>query len=570
MRYGRAIKGALLLAMASVGCRQDADKARDRAILDDRRPLFTEVTDQVGIDFVHQTGRAYSFFYPEIMGSGVAVLDYDNDGDLDIYLVNGAFHSDSAATGPPVRNRLYQRGANGTYRDVTEASGLGDRGYGMGCAVGDIDNDGDLDVYVTNYGPNSLYLNNADGTFANVSASAGVANDAWGSSACFLDYDRDGYLDLYVSNYLAYDPSRKCQDAAGEPDYCGPQEFDGTPDVLYRNNGDGTFTDVSEASQIGRIAGKGLGVWCADLNDDNLQDIFVANDGEANLLWINRGDGTFIDQAAQRGVAVNEAGRTEAGMGVAGGDVNGDGYLDLFMTHLWKESNTLYVNDGAGRFEDRTAVAGLAKSSVPLTGFGTALFDFDHDGDLDIITVNGRVFRDEPLPGTALGLYWNFYAEPNLLFENDGAGRFTDTSPRAGALCSVVEVSRGLVTADLDNDGDLDVIVTNGGGRGRVYRNVAPKRGRWLMVRVVDARLSRDAIGARVTVTAGSRSYRRDVTRTYSYLSSGDAVAHFGLGDVRRIDRITVRWPDGLVETFPGPKANRRITLIRGSSSDRR
>ncbi|RME29286.1 MAG: VCBS repeat-containing protein, partial [Candidatus Zixiibacteriota bacterium] len=322
--------------------------------------IFPDITARVGLRFVHNPGVDGSYYMPESIGSGGAFLDYDNDGDLDIYLINGNWHGEQAASRPPLRNRLFRQEARGTFVDVTEASGLGDTGYGMGVAVGDIDNDGDVDVYITNVGPDKLYRNNGDGTFTDISATAGIANPEWGCSAVFFDYDLDGFLDIYVTNYVAYDPTVVCTDRAGRPDYCGPGGFDGTPDVLYHNNGDGTFTDVSVASGIAAGASKGLGVVSADFNEDGYPDLYVANDGEPNHLWINRKNGTFVDRAPELGAAVNEMGQAEAGMGIALGDINGDLYPDLFVTHLRTETNTLYRSLGGRGFADETTAAGLA------------------------------------------------------------------------------------------------------------------------------------------------------------------------------------------------------------------
>ena len=442
-------------------------------------PLFTDVSDHAGVDFMRVTGLSGAYFVPEEIGAGVALFDYDGDRDLDIYLVNGARRT---AAGAAV-NTLYRQD-DGRFTDVTGASGLGDAGYGMGVAVGDADNDGDADVDVSNYGADRLYRNRGDGTFADVTGEAGTDNPAWGSSACFLDYDRDGWLDLFVANYLDYDPTQRCTGSLGEPSYCTPASFAGVADVLFHNDGDGSFTDVTAAVGIGTRRGRGLGVACADFTGDGRADIYVANDGDANFLWVNLGDGSFAERAVELGAAFNQAGAAEAGMGVAAGDVDGDLDLDLFVTHLANESNTLYRNDGADGFGDWSAGSGLAVASLPYTGFGTALIDFDHDGDLDVIAVNGRVFR---MPGAPLrpGVdgFRRDYGEPNQLFEQIATGRFVARTRDCGRLCSDVEVSRGLATGDLDGDGDLDLVVSNGNGPARVLRNDAAKAGHYLLVR---------------------------------------------------------------------------------------
>ncbi len=530
-------------------------------------PLLTDITDESGLDFVHDAGVDSGYFMPESIGSGGAFLDYDNDGNLDIYLVNGARRGTNDPDRPSPRNRLFRQVHDGAFLDVTETSGLGDAGYGMGVAVGDIDNDGDVDVYITNFGPDALYRNNGDGTFSDISDAAGISNPEWGTSAVFFDYDLDGFLDIYVANYLALDTTVSCSDEAGRRDYCGPGAFLGVPDVLYHNNGDGTFTDVSVASGVARGSSKGLGVVSADLDGDLYPDVYVANDGEANHLWLNQRDGTFRDHALRLGAALNGFGIAEAGMGIALNDVDNDADLDLFVTHLRAESNTLYRNTGDAGFFDETAPAGLAGPSLPYTGFGTGFFDYDHDGDLDLAVANGRVIRGPLLTGEGRGAerpgYWDDYAEPNLLFENDGNGRFSDVSDRAPALSRYVENSRGLAFGDVDNDGDIDLLVTNGGGRARLIRNDR-EQGHWLMIRAVDPALRRDAIGATITVVVGEKRLQRLIAPGYSFLSSNDPRAHFGLGAAARVDRIIVRWPDGEIETHPGVAADRIITLRKG------
>ncbi len=536
---------------------------------------FTEITAEAGLDFRHDAGIDGSYFMPEIVGSGGALFDYDNDGDLDIYLVNGGPHKANVASSELAANRLFRQEADGTFTDVTDASGVGDRGYGMGCAVGDINNDGYADVYVTNFGPDALYRNNCDGTFSNITASAGIAGDRWSTSACFFDYDRDGFLDLFVNSYVRYDPPQACRDSSGRPDYCGPANFAGVPDVLYHNNGDGTFTDVTARAGIAHVAGKGLGVVAADFNADGWIDVYVANEGEQNQLWINLGDdGRFDDRAIILGTALNISGKAEASMGIAVGDVDGDADLDLFMTHLDRETNTLYLNSGDW-FEDRTARAGLGSDSLPFTGFGTGFFDYDQDGDLDLLVVNGRVRRglDSPVATTAstvltsareLALFHRDYAEPNLLFENDGTGKFHNRSASAGVLCSRIAVSRGAMFGDVDRDGDLDVVLTNCNGPASLFRNDIPKKGHWITIRAFDPALNRDAIGAQVHVEAGGKTYTRSVTRAFSYLASSQPTAHFGVGDAHRVDRVTIAWPDGSKEQFPPMRADQWIQLNKG------
>ncbi|RME39595.1 MAG: CRTAC1 family protein, partial [Planctomycetota bacterium] len=454
------------------------------------------------------------------------------------------------------------------YTDVTEESGLGDGGYGMGVAIGDYDNDGDTDVYVTNFGRNALYRNRGDGTFENVTDASGTGVTGWSCSATFLDYDRDGNLDLYVTRYVEFNPLKDCYDAAGRRDYCGPKAFPPVHDYLLHNNGNGTFTDVTSRAGIDSVSAAGLGVVADDFNNDGWIDIYVANDAYANQLWINRGDGTFEDEALLMGSAYNINGKAEAGMGVIAADFDNDLDPDLFMTHLGQETNTFYRNLGEQMgFCDVTGEAGLGTSSVPYTGFGTAAVDMELDGDLDLLVVNGRVVYGDPLPGALPPPPWNIYAEPNLFYLNDGTGRFTEAAGSAAAFCDPIEISRGLAVGDIDDDGDPDVLITNIQGPARLYRNDAPRRGHWLTVRGVDPRRKRDALGARVIVHAGDRSFMRTIRSGFSYLSASEPRAYFGLGRAEHIEWIEVWWPDGTRERFPGGAADRFITLTHGSGT---
>jgi len=554
--------GTVLLVLGVWGC-APSDGPAGKEPSSPTGTLFVDITQQSGVRFAHDPVVSGSYYYPEVMGSGGGFLDYDNDGDLDIYLVNGAGRGLSDGDAPRLRNRLFRQEQDGTFVDVTETSGLGDTGFGMGIAVGDIDNDGDVDVYVTNVGPDVLYRNEGDGTFTDVTEAAGIANAEWGASATFFDFDRDGHLDIYVANYVAFDTTIVCTDLSGRRDYCGPPFYSGVADVLYRNNGDGTFSDVSAAVGITSVAAAGLGVVAADFTGDAYPDIYVANDGEPNQLWINQRDGTVRDEALGFGVAVNALGHAEAGMGIAIGDSDNDGAVDLFVTHLRGESNTLY-RSGSSAFYDETFRAGMAGPSIPFTGFGTGFVDYDNDGDLDLILVNGRVLGGPLLTSRDPAGYWDVYAEPNLVFENDGLGRFRDVSDGEPEFSHDIANSRGLAFGDIDNDGDVDFLITIGGGEARLIRNNGTPGAHWLLVRAVNPTLNRDAIGAGITVVAGERRFYRLIISGYSYMSSNDLRAHFGLGGATAVDEIVVLWPDGTKEVFPGTGADQIITLEKG------
>ena len=434
----------------------------------------------------------------------------------------------------------------------------------MGVAVGDVDNDGNPDVYLANLGPDRLYRNRGDGTFEDVTEEAGITVDGWSSSAVMSDVDADGDLDLYVVRYVAYDPAVACQDRAGRREYCGPTAFPGMPDVLLENDGHGRFLDVSDRSGIASVAHAGLGVVAGDFDGDGDSDFYVANDADPNELWLNDGTGRFEERGVLLGAAVNARGQAEAGMGVVTADLNEDLRHDLFVTHLADESNTLYLQRGDGTgFEDRTVESGLDRASLPLTGFGTAAFDADLDGLLDLVVVNGRVVRGRVREGAVPAAPWDAYAEPNLFFLGRGGGRFDTAEAHGGDLAAAVEVSRGLAAGDFDRDGDLDLLVSNGHGRARIYRNEAPRHGRWLEIEPFDPRLGRVAGGALVTVEADGRRWGRFADGGGSYMSAAEPRAHFGLGEARRAD-VTVRWPDGRTESFPGIETGRAVRLVRG------
>jgi hypothetical protein len=503
-------------------------------------PWFEDVTAARGIDFVHDPGPLDgSFFMPQIVGSGCALFDMDGDGRLDIYLLNNG--------GPKGRpNCLYRQRKDGTFEDVSAGSGLDVAGYCMGVAIGDVDGDGLPDVLLTEYGRVRLFRNLGGGKFKDVTAESGLDNPAWATGAAFLDFDRDGLLDLVIVNYVDFDPSWRCTSPAGVTDYCNPSTFSGRVSRLYRNVGGWKFEDVTLKSGLGKLPGPGLGVVCADFDGDGWVDIFIANDGKPNHLWINQKNGTFKEEGVIRGVAYNAMARAQAGMGVALGDVDGDGLFDLFITHLGGEQNTLWKQGPRGLYRDRSGLAGLTTPQWRATGFGTCLVDFNNDGTLDAVVVNGRVAKAPPigpnLPGEA---HWHPYLERNQCFVNIGEGKFRDRSGDEPALCGAPNMGRGLAYGDLDDDGGVDVLVTTAGGRARLLRNVAPDRGHWLLIRALDRAGKRDMLGAELTIGAGERAWTRIVRSADSFLSASDPRAHVGLGAVEKIDRIDVTWPHG-------------------------
>jgi hypothetical protein len=563
----------LVLLAPNIGCQQANPKtgpvqpaSTEPPLIADGPCWFRDVTEEVGLMFQHDAGPVGSYFMPQAMGSGAAFFDFDNDGRLDIYLVqNGG--PKSAST-----NKLFRQGPDGRFIDVSAGSGLDIAGYGMGVAVGDVNNDGWPDVLLTEYGGIHLFLNNGNGTFTDVTRQAGLDNPLWGASAAFVDYDRDGWLDLVVVNYLDYDPAKPCATASRALDYCGPMSFTGSVTKLYRNLGRGSgsgpgvvrFEDVTLKSGLGRLPGPGLGVVCADFTGDHWPDILVANDGRPNRLWVNQHDGTFKEEAVVRGIAFNRIGQAEANMGIAVGDINGKGLLDVFVTHTIEENHTLWQQGPQGMFEDKTAFAGLSKRQGHGTGWGAVLADFNLDGALDLALVNGGVTRGPAMAEATLGPHWSRYAQCNQLFQNSGVGKFLEISASNRAFCGTPGVGRGLVCGDIDNDGRLDLLVTGISGPARLYRNVCPPRGHWLLVRALDPALHRDAYGAEITVRAGSRRWLRLINPAYSYLCSNDPRAHFGLGEIGGIDAIDVVWPDGSKESFPGGAADRLVTLRKG------
>ncbi len=550
-----AAAGLALLAVCCAAPGQPGSAATDVDV------VFDDATREARLGYSFDRARGGGHFMPDSLAGGCALFDYDNDGDLDAYVVLGLF--EEAAVHADGANRLFRQEPDGSFTDVSAASGAADPGYGMGVAVGDIDNDGDADLFVSNYGPNALYRNNGDGTFSDITEPAGVGDPRWGASAGFFDFDGDGFLDLFVSNYLQYRPGPDVRDAAGRPEYAGPECCPGTADILYRNNGDGTFRDISAQAGIAEARGKGLGVGFADLDGDGRTDVFVANDGEANRAWVHDGAGGLRDAARPLGVALNGFGGAEASMGVVVADLNGDARSDLFLTHLFQETNTLYLAGEGGRFADATFGSGLGKQSADSTGFGAAPLDIDRDGRPELAVVNGRVLRATGYTGNE---HWPPYAEANLLFWNEGDGRFREAGEECGPFCDV-DVGRGLAVGDVDNDGDLDLLATTADGRVRLLRNVHASDAHWIGFRLTDTTGPRDATGAVVEVRAGAWTLRGIVAPAQSYLSSHDPRLLFGLGAAGSIDRLSVRWPDGSEELFDATGIDRYHELIRGEGN---
>jgi len=491
------------------------------------------------------------------MGGGAALLDIDGDGDLDaLFIQSGRL---SAQEGAPAGHHLYRNRGDGTFEDVSAGSGIAAvAGYGMGAATGDYDNDGDVDVYVTNLGANVLLQNDGRGRFADVTRLAGVAGSGWSTSAAFVDVDADADLDLFVTRYLDWhsEIERECYSLTGVADYCSPKNYDApTSDLLFRNNGNGTFTDVSRASGLATAVGNGLGVIADDVNGDGRVDVFVANDGTPNHLWMNQGGGRFVESALMSGVAIDQDGAPKAGMGVHAADVDDDGDNELIVMNLDTESDSFFRNQGKF-FVDDTVNAGLRIVSRRFTRFGVAFMDFDNDGRLDLYEANGRVglqaetFSADP------------YAEPNLLFRGTTEGRFEEVTPRGGTAPALVATSRAAAFGDLDNDGGIDIVVANRDAAPHVLRNVAPGRGRWLLLRVLE-RNGRDAIGATLSIAAGGRTLRRDVRTGYSYLAANDPRIHVGLGGLTNVESVTVHWADGSQQRFGPFDADRIVELRR-------
>ncbi len=589
MKIARLSKLLLLLCLNGIACRQTpapaitppvaaiAASSHDPKAQASNKPLFREVAAEVGLKFMHTSGATGAYYFPETAGGGVALLDYDNDGDLDILCVQSGFLDTSkpasAALVPLPGDakkgcRLFRNDFKETgklhFTDVTETSGIHYAGYGMGVAVGDYDNDGFPDLYITGFGHNALYHNEKNGTFRDVTQASNTDDDRWSTSAAFVDYDNDGRLDLVVVNYVDYTTkeNKLCYSEAGENDYCGPNSFIGLPTRLFRNLGNGKFQDVTLESGIGAANGAGLGVSCADFNADGRIDIFIANDGAANHLWKNRGNGKFEEAGLAQGVALSDQGYPQANMGVAVGDYDNDGSEDIFISHLMTEGGILYHNEAGHGFLDATAKVGLLLPTRLFTGFGTEWFDYDNDGWLDLFLTNGSVKRlpsqhDKPYP---------FYQTDQLFHNEDEGKRFRETTAEAGAAFQLPAIGRGAAFGDLDNDGAVDIVGMDNNGPVRVYHNEAAAGNHWISVRLEGTKSNRMGLGAMVTVLRkGQKPLSRRCHTDGSYCAASDSRVHFGLGKDGAIDAVEVRWTDGAKERWNAPKSDGDLSLKQGT-----
>jgi len=539
--------------------------------VDDATIIFVDVTRATGIDiFHHRSGTPEKKTILETPGSGVALLDYDNDGWLDIYLLNGSTFPALKGKEAPPRAMLLHNNHDGTFTDVTEKAGVANERWGFGVAVGDYDNDGWPDIYVSNFGKNRLYHNNHDGTFTDVADKAGVTLGGWSTGATWGDYDHDGFLDLFVPGYAKFDPDHPSVSGKGglPPGFCnfrgievmcGPRGLPGEGDHLFRNNGDGTFTDVSVKAGVSDPKGYyGFASVFVDVDDDGWLDLAVANDSVPKYLYRNKHDGTFEDISYISGFALNDEGREQASMGIAVGDYNRDGKVDFYITNFSDDYNTLYRNDGDGNFSDVTARAGIATVTLPFLGWGTAFLDYDNDGLLDIFTANAHVY-----PGVDKQDWGTTWAQRPLLFRNLDGTKFQEVPPATGSGLATVMTARGAAFGDLFNDGHIDVVINNVDSTPAFLRNVVKNSNHWVTLRLVGGRKSpRDAIGAKAFVTAGGVRQRGDVFSGGSYASSSDQRLHFGLGSATKVDKVEIHWPSGAKEQIRLPAVDRIYTVV--------
>lgn len=517
---------------------------------------FTPVTKEAGIQFQHFNGATGQKHLVETMGGGTAFFDYNNDDYLDIYLVNGAPLTENTPDVLPT-NQLYKNNGDGTFTDVTLHAGVGDTGYGIGCCVADYDNDGNRDLFVTNFGKNVLYRNNGDGTFSDVSQQVGITDTSLFSAGCaFADYDNDGWLDLVVVNYVLLDleDAPDCSQE-GIPAYCRPEEFAPAPDHLYRNNGDGSFTNGTQEARI-NLHGRGLGVVWTDIDNNGWLDLYIANDREANFLYINNGDGTFTEAGELHGTARNEHGDNESSMGIDTADYDNDGDLDIILTHYQAETNTLYQNDGSGVFWDVTAQTRIGEPTHLPLAWGTGFVDFDNDGWLDLFFANGHL-HDNVEDLQEVGVY----KQQNQLFHNLRNGTYGDITDKSGNGLRIKKSSRGAIFGDYDNDGDMDILVTNIGDAPDLLRNDTPPINNWISIKMIGKKSNRDAIGAKVKLKFGETSKLIEVKSGGSYLSQNQFRSHIGLGRAKRVDQIIVNWQHGVQGAIEDVQSNQHLTI---------
>ena len=539
----------VLFSARTIGCAARAAQKETKTV------EFVDITNSAGIKWgIKQLAPGVRYLI-ETMGGGGGLFDYNGDGLLDIYLVCYSQTPQPDAKFK-LRDVLYRNNGDGTFTDVTESAKLNNSLMGMGMAAADYNNDGWPDIYITGYGASRLYRNNGNGTFTDVTDKAGVNNKLWGASAAFFDYDNDGYLDLFVCNYLNFDPDGKvpCDFFEGRP-YCYLSKFKGSQSVLYHNNRDGTFTDVSVKAGIAAHPGKGLGVMAFDYNNDGRMDIYQANDTDPNFLFRNNGDGTFTEVALEAECALDPNGAVRGGMGVDAEDVDGDGYEDIFVTNFSQQTNAFWHNNGDGTFNETTYEMGLGKVSIPMSGFGARFFDYNNDGLVDLFVLNGHPF--EPIQKV---FSETTYAEPPFLFENTGKG-FREVAAEHGAALKKFYLGRGLATGDIDNDGDVDLLLMNAGEPPVLLRNDGGNRNHWLGVKLTGTKSNADGIGAKVTIKLGASRRTKQLLGGTSYCSTSDLRLLFGLGNEQKVDEIEVRWPSGIITTLKDVAVNHYLTI---------